>query len=67
MQPKPVYGCVTSGLLWRFLQIEEKQMTVDLKDYSLDQLSDLLGKLVWICSDRSAGDDENTSNITHHL
>jgi hypothetical protein len=49
---KPVYGCVTSGLLWRFLKLEGNQMTVDLKDYSLEPLSDLLGKLVWMCGDR---------------
>jgi len=56
-QPKPVYGCVTSGILWRFLQLEGKQMTVDLKDYSLDPLSDLLGKLVWMCGEREVSDN----------
>ncbi len=45
----PVYGCVSSGLLWRFLQLQEKQITVDMKDYSLEPISELLGKLVWIC------------------
>jgi hypothetical protein len=47
----PIYGCVTSGLLWRFLKLDGNQMTVDLKDYSLDPLGDLLGKLVWMCGD----------------
>ncbi len=47
----PIYGCVTSGLLWRFLRLDGNQMTVDLKDYSLDPLGDLLGKLVWMCGD----------------
>jgi hypothetical protein len=47
----PIYGCVTSGLLWRFLKLDGNQMTVDLKDYSLDPLDDLLGKLVWMCGD----------------
>jgi hypothetical protein len=50
--PNPVYGCVSSGLLWRFLRLAGNQMTVDLKDYSLEPLSDLLGKLVWMCGDR---------------
>ena len=54
-EPKPVYGCVSSGLLWRFLKLEEKQMTVDMKDYSLEPISDLLGKLVWMCGDRTLG------------
>lgn len=48
---QPIYGCVTSGLLWRFLKLDGNQMTVDLKDYSLDPLGDLLGKLVWMCGD----------------
>jgi hypothetical protein len=47
--PKPVYGCVSSGLLWRFLQLNDRQMSVDMRDYSLDPLADLLGKLVWMC------------------
>jgi hypothetical protein len=50
----PIYGCVTSGLLWRFLKLDGNQMIVDLKDYSLDPLGDLLGKLVWMCGDFSA-------------
>jgi hypothetical protein len=50
----PIYGCVTSGLLWRFLKLDGNQMTVDLKDYSLDPLGDLLGKLVWMCGDFNA-------------
>jgi hypothetical protein len=49
--PHPVYGCVTNGFLWRFLKLTENQMTVDLKDYSLEPIGDLLGKLVWMCSD----------------
>ncbi len=45
-QPSPIYGCVTSGLLWRFLKLETNQMTVDMKDYSLEPVADLIGKLV---------------------
>lgn len=48
--PSAVYGCVTSGLLWRFLKLETNQMTVDMKDYSLEPVADLLGKLVWMCN-----------------
>jgi hypothetical protein len=55
-EPKPIYGCVSSGLLWRFLKLETNQMTVDMKDYSLEPIADLLGKLVWMCSDRSHQD-----------
>jgi hypothetical protein len=51
--PKPVYGCVSSGLLWRFLKLETNQLTVDMRDYSLEPIADLLGKLIWMCGDRS--------------
>jgi hypothetical protein len=50
--PKPVYGCVSSGLLWRFLQLDDRQMSVDMRDYSLEPIADLLGKLVWMCGER---------------
>jgi hypothetical protein len=48
-EPLPIYGCVSNGLLWRFLKLEQKQITVDFKDYSLEPVSELLGKLVWMC------------------
>jgi hypothetical protein len=44
-----VYGCITSGSLWRFLKLEGSLVTVDLSDYALEPIADLLGKLVWLC------------------
>ncbi len=37
--PKPIYGCVSSGFLWRFFKLETNQMTVDMKDYSLEPIA----------------------------
>ena len=45
---KTIYGCVSSGILWRFLKLEQQQMTIDLRDYSLDPIENLLGMLVWM-------------------
>jgi hypothetical protein len=45
---KAIYGCVSSGFLWRFLRLEGQQIEIDLKDYSLEPIADLLGKLVWM-------------------
>ena len=45
---KAVYGCVTSGTLWRFLKLEGTVVTIDLTDYSLEPLDRLLEMLVWI-------------------
>jgi hypothetical protein len=50
--PQPVYGCISSGLLWRFLKLETNQLTVDMRDYSLEPIANLLAKLIWICGDR---------------
>jgi hypothetical protein len=43
-----VYGCVSSGILWRFLKLEGQQVTIDLKDYGIDPIGPLMAKLVWM-------------------
>ena len=45
---KAVYGCVTSGTLWRFLKLEETVVTIDLTDYPLEPIDRLLEMLVWM-------------------
>lgn len=45
---KFVYGCVTSGTQWRFLQLESQIVTIDLNDYSLLPVEQILGFLVWM-------------------
>ena len=45
---KAVYGCVTSGTLWRFLKLEGTVVTIDLTDYSLEPIDRLLEILVWM-------------------
>ncbi len=45
---KTVYGCVTSGTLWRFLKLEGKVVTIDLADYPLEPIDRLLAMLVWM-------------------
>jgi hypothetical protein len=43
-----IYGCVTSGTVWRFLKLEEQQVSIDLNDYSLPPIEPLLAMLVWM-------------------
>jgi hypothetical protein len=43
-----VYGCVSSGILWRFLKLSDQQVTIDLKDYGIDPIGPLMAKLVWM-------------------
>jgi hypothetical protein len=40
---KTVYGCVTTGSVWRFLQLVDKTIVVDDCEYYLDQLAKILG------------------------
>lgn len=43
-----VYGCVSSGTQWRFLKLERQTVTIDLVDYPLPPLEEILSFLVWM-------------------
>jgi hypothetical protein len=43
-----IYGCVSSGTQWRFLKLEETTVTIDLFDYPLLPVEQILGMLVWM-------------------
>lgn len=43
-----VYGCISSGTVWRFLKLEEQTITIDLTDYPLPPVEQILGFLVWM-------------------
>ncbi|MEQ9234231.1 hypothetical protein [Coleofasciculus sp. E2-BRE-01] len=43
-----VYGSVSSGTQWRFLKLEKQTVTIDLRDYSLPPLEEILSFLVWM-------------------
>ena len=45
--PMPVvYGCVTSGNLWRFLKLKGQDLFIDLPEYHHHQVATILGILV---------------------
>ncbi|MEM7797063.1 MAG: hypothetical protein AAF579_21755 [Cyanobacteria bacterium P01_C01_bin.118] len=44
----PIYGCISSGILWRFLKLEDQIISIDLEDRLLNPLNQLLGILVWM-------------------
>ena len=51
-KPIPVvYGSVSNGTQWRFLKLEEKTVSLDLNDYALVPLEQILGMLVWMVQD----------------
>jgi hypothetical protein len=45
-----IFGSVTSGTDWRFLQLEGTQVTLDTREYSLTELEAILGILVYMTS-----------------
>ena len=48
---KPViYGSVTTGSIWRFLSLQDKQIYIDKKEYFIDSLDEILGILYKIIS-----------------
>ena len=43
-----IYGTVTSGTVWRFLQLEGQTVTIDLNDYPVPPVDQILGFLIWM-------------------
>ncbi|MGK7899995.1 MAG: hypothetical protein AB4352_01025 [Hormoscilla sp.] len=43
-----IYGTVTSGTVWRFLKLEGQIVAIDLTDYPLPPVEQILGFLVWM-------------------
>ncbi len=46
-----IYGSVSSGTQWRFLKLEAKIVSIDLNDYALPPVDEILGMLVWMLRD----------------
>jgi hypothetical protein len=44
----PVYGCSTTGALWRFLTLSGTNLTVDQSEYAINQIDRILGILAHI-------------------
>lgn len=41
----PIFGCVSTGIVWRFLKLKNNDLTIDSDIYCLDNLPVLLGVL----------------------
>ncbi len=44
-----IFGCVTSGNRWIFLQLKEQNLTIDLEEYVVPPVDWLLNALAWMC------------------
>jgi hypothetical protein len=45
-----IYGSVTTGTQWQFLKLTGKQLTIDVNEYSLSPVSQILGIFHWMIS-----------------
>ncbi len=43
-----IYGCVTSGKLWQFLKLTGKNVTIDINEYYVTPVDQILGILKWM-------------------
>ncbi|MGD1951603.1 MAG: hypothetical protein ACFB14_18450 [Leptolyngbyaceae cyanobacterium] len=43
-----IYGCVSNGTQWRFMQLQGQQLTIDLNDYPLPPVGQILAFLAWM-------------------
>ncbi|MCC5615609.1 hypothetical protein LC605_11105 [Nostoc sp. CHAB 5836] len=48
-----IYGSVTSGNLWTFLKLEDSTITIDLTEYLISPVEQILGILVWMIRSQS--------------
>lgn len=51
-----IYGCVTTGDVWRFLILDEKKVEIEEKVFELSEVEQILG-ILWEMSFENAKDD----------
>jgi hypothetical protein len=54
---KKIYGVVTSGSLWKFMQLAEKTLIIDLNEYFLGNVAKIIGIMINLIS---SADSEST-------
>ncbi|MEB3278533.1 MAG: hypothetical protein VKK42_06360 [Lyngbya sp.] len=40
---KTIYGCITIGTIWQFLKLEERLVSIDLSEYYIRDIKNILG------------------------
>jgi hypothetical protein len=43
-----IFGAISNGMQWRFLKLAENSIIIDLNDYTLPPVDQILGLLVWM-------------------
>jgi hypothetical protein len=44
----PIYGCITTGSVWKFLRLSGSKVTFDLTEYGISQVDRILGILTTV-------------------
>ncbi|MGA1263041.1 MAG: hypothetical protein ACO331_03925 [Prochlorothrix sp.] len=44
----PVYGCISTGTIWKFLALSGNSLTIDSEEYYIDNLTAIFGILTQI-------------------
>ena len=47
-ETQTIYGCVTTGTAWKFLQLQGMIANIDVTEYSISPVDNVLGTLVWM-------------------
>lgn len=55
-----IYGSVTSGTAWKFLKLESKIATIDLTEYPLPPVEQILGMLIWMIQNCHENTEDKT-------
>jgi hypothetical protein len=45
-----IYGAISSGNAWRFMKLVNHELSIDLNDYAIPPVDELLGMLVWMAT-----------------
>lgn len=61
-----IYGVVTTGTLWRFLKLENQTVFIDLQEYPLPPLSNVLSQLFCMVHDRPTTNLPNSTLEAKH-
>ena len=44
-----IYGCVSTGTVWKFFQLSGQKLIIDVEEYYIDSPEKILGILTYIC------------------
>lgn len=59
----PLYGAITTGNLWKFLQLEERVVTIDLNEYPIEPIEVVFGILYQMVVGKDEGRSTSPASV----